>query len=115
MPNEPEAHGLLALMLPCEARRAARYTSSGESVPLDKQDPALWSRPLMDKTEDHLPTAANFTRMARYQLEVAIQSIHANRARIGAIDRPEILPLDEGLVRIAPGVGARVGRAVALA
>jgi predicted RNA polymerase sigma factor len=43
MPAEPEAHGLLALMLHCEARRAARYTSKGKFVPLDQQDTALWS------------------------------------------------------------------------
>jgi predicted RNA polymerase sigma factor len=44
-PDEPEAHGLLALMLHCEARRASRYTSGGEFAPLDQQDTTLWSRP----------------------------------------------------------------------
>jgi predicted RNA polymerase sigma factor len=53
--------------------------------------------------------------MGRYQLEAAIQSIHANRAQTGIIDWPEIVLLYEGLVRISPGVGALVGRAVALA
>lgn len=47
MPAEPEARGLLALMLHCEARRAARYTSTGEYVPLDKQDIARWSQPMI--------------------------------------------------------------------
>jgi len=51
MPAEPEAYGLLALMLHCEARRAARYTSSGKFVPLDQQDTALWSRPMIDEAE----------------------------------------------------------------
>ncbi|HWX18271.1 MAG TPA: sigma-70 family RNA polymerase sigma factor [Candidatus Binatia bacterium] len=115
MPNEPEARGLLALMLHCEARGAARYAGDGEFVPLDRQDPNLWSHSLMKEAEEHLRTAAACKRMGRYQLEAAIQSIHANRARTGIIDWPEILLLYEGLVRISPGVGALVGRAVALA
>jgi RNA polymerase sigma-70 factor (ECF subfamily) len=49
LPNEPEVHGLLALMLHCEARRVARYTRNGEFVPLDRQDTALWSQPLIDE------------------------------------------------------------------
>jgi predicted RNA polymerase sigma factor len=115
MPAEPEAHGLLALMLHCEARRTARYTSDGEFVPLDKQDTARWSRPMIDEAEKHLLTAAAFKRMGRYQLEAAIQSIHANRAVTGWIDWPEIVLLYDGLVQIAPGIGSLVGRAVALA
>lgn len=115
VPAEPEAHGLLALMLHCEARRAARYTSRGEFVPLDEQDPALWSRPMMAEAEGHLRYAAAFQRMGRYQLEAAIQSIHAHRVTTGRIDWREILLLYEGLVQIAPGIGALVGRAVALA
>ena len=53
--------------------------------------------------------------MGRYQLEAAIQSVHAGRALTGDIDWPEIALLYEGLVRIAPGIGSLVGRAVALA
>ena len=53
--------------------------------------------------------------MGRYQLEAAIQSIHANRATSGCIDWPEIVLLYEGLVQIWPGIGSLVGRAVALA
>jgi RNA polymerase sigma factor (sigma-70 family) len=115
LPNEPEAHGLLALMLHCEARRAARYTSDGEFVPLDKQDTTRWSRPMIDEAEKHLRLAATFKRMGRYQLEAAIQSIHASRAVSGYIDWAEIALLYEGLVQIAPGIGSLVGRAVTLA
>lgn len=115
MPAEPEARGLLALMLHCEARRAARYTREGEFVPLDQQDTALWSRPTIDEAEQHLRAAAAFASTGRYQLEAAIQSLHAHRAVTGMIDWQEIALLYEGLVRLAPGVGARVGRAVALA
>ncbi|HVU35100.1 MAG TPA: DUF6596 domain-containing protein [Opitutaceae bacterium] len=115
MPHEPEARGVLALMLHCEARRAARYTAEGQFVPLDRQDPARWSRPLIEEAEVQLRTAARSGRMGRFQLEAAIQSLHAERAVTGAIDWPGIALLYEGLVRIAPGIGAQVGRAVALA
>jgi len=114
IPNEPEAYGLLALMLHCEARRAARFTASGEFVPLDQQDTTLWSQPMIREAEDHIRKAASFHRMGRFQLEAAIQSIHADRAQSDAIDWQEILLLYEGLVRIAPGIGSLVGRAVAL-
>jgi RNA polymerase sigma factor (sigma-70 family) len=115
MPGEPEARGLLALMLHCEARRAARYTSDGAFVPLDQQDTALWSQPLMDEAEENLRAAAVCQRLGRYQLEAAIQSIHAHRAVSGSIDWSEIALLYEGLVQLAPGIGSLVGRAVALA
>jgi RNA polymerase sigma factor (sigma-70 family) len=115
MPREPEAHGLLALMLHCEARRGARYTGDGEFVPLDQQDTALWSQSMIDEAETHLHSAAAFKRMGRYQLEAAIQSVHASRAKTGRIDWKEIALLYEGLVRIAPGIGSLLGRAVAIA
>ena len=115
MPREPEVHGLLALMLHCEARREARYTSDSEFVPLDRQDTALWSQSMIDEAEMHLRSAAAFKQMGRYQLEAAIQSVHASRAKTGRIDWKEIALLYEGLVRIAPGIGSFVGRAVAIA
>jgi RNA polymerase sigma factor (sigma-70 family) len=115
MPREPEAYGLLALMLHCEARRRARYASDGQFVPLDQQATALWSQSMIEEAEKHLRSAAAFKRMGRYQLEAAIQSIHASRAKTGRIDWKEIALLYEGLVRIAPGIGSLVGRAVAIA
>jgi RNA polymerase sigma-70 factor, ECF subfamily len=115
MPREPEAHGLLALMLHCEARRAARYTKEGKFVPLDQQDTALWSRSMIEQAEGHLRSAAAVKHMGRYQLEAAIQSLHASRSKTGRIDWNEIALLYEGLVRIASGIGSLVGRAVAIA
>jgi RNA polymerase sigma-70 factor (ECF subfamily) len=115
MAREPEAYGLLALMLHCEARRQARYTSEGEFVPLDQQNTALWSQSMIDEAEGYLRSAAAFKHMGRYQLEAAIQSVHANRATTGRIDWNEIALLYEGLVRIAPRIGSLVGRAVAIA
>ena len=115
MPREPEAFGLLALMLHCEARREARYTNDGKFVPLDQQDTALWSQSMIEEAEKHLRSAAAFKHMGRYQLEAAIQSVHASRAKTGRIDWKEIALLYEGLVRIAPGIGSLIGRAVAIA
>ncbi len=115
MPREPEAYGLLAMMLHCEARRQARYTNDGKFVPLDQQNTALWSQPLINQAEGCLRSAAAFKQMGRYQLEAAIQSVHANRTKTGHIDWKEIALLYEGLVRIAPGIGSVVGRAVAIA
>src|SRR5438876_1237835 len=99
------ARRLLALMLHCEARRVARFTSAGEFVPLDKQDTALWSQPMMDEAEEQLRTATTFRHMGRYQLEAAIQSIHASRAQTGSTDWAQFALLYEGLLRTAPGLG----------
>jgi RNA polymerase sigma-70 factor, ECF subfamily len=115
IPDEPEAHGLLALMLHCQARGPARYNSEGDFVPLDHQDTSLWLGQMIDEAENHLHFASTFKRLGRYQLEAAIQSIHANHAKTGQTDWQEIALLYEGLTRIAPGIGALVGRAVALA
>lgn len=115
IPNEPEAHGLLALMLHCQARGPARYDSHGDFVPLDQQDTSLWLATTIDEAEEHLRFASTFKNLGRYQLEAAIQSIHANRAKTGRTDWQEIALLYEGLTRVSPGIGALVGRAVALA
>lgn len=115
VPDEPEAHGLLALMLHCDARRPARFAPDGEFVPLVEQNPFLWNAALIAEAEGCLRQAAASRRMGRYQLEAAIQSIHASRLVSGRIDWAEILLLYEGLVRVAPGIGSLTGRAVALA
>jgi RNA polymerase sigma-70 factor (ECF subfamily) len=70
---------------------------------------------MIDEAENHLRLAAAPNRMGRYQLEAAIQSIHAARAVSGSINWHEIALLYQGLVKIAPGIGSLVGRAVALA
>jgi len=115
LPNEPEARGLLALMLHCEARRGARRDAGGAYVPLAEQDCTLWSSVLATEAEQELACAAGSGRIGRFQLEAAIQSAHARRAATGRTDWETVALLYEGLVGLAPTLGALVGRAAAVA
>jgi len=112
---EPEVNGLLALMLYCESRHKARRNAGGDYVPLSEQDTAHWSRPMIDEAEQLLKTAARSGRIGRFQLEAAIQSVHAQRAVTGHTDWEAIALLYEGLVVHAPTIGALVGRAAVVA
>ena len=76
LPDEPEALGLLALMLHAEARRLARRSAEGEFVPLAEQDPALWDTRMIDEAEALLRRAGTRGVIGRYQLEAALQSAH---------------------------------------
>jgi predicted RNA polymerase sigma factor len=115
VPEEPEARGLLSLLLHCEARRAARRSPGGDYVPLGEQDVTLWSRPMIEEAERELTAAASHRKIGRLQLEAAIQSVHAQRAWTGRTDWESIALLYEELVRLSPTLGAMVGRAAALA
>ena len=115
MPGEAEVRGLLALMLHCEARRAARRGPDGRFVPLSEQDSQQWSRPLIEEAERHLGEASRRGRIGRFQLEAAIQSIHAERVRSGRIQWDAITMFYEQLIRISPTLGMRTGYAAAVA
>jgi len=115
MPQEAEVHGLLALMLHCEARRAARRGPDGRYVPLSEQDCQNWSLPLIEEAERHLDEASSRGRTGRFQLEAAIQSVHAERARSGGIQWKAIMMIYEQLIRISPTLGTRTGYAAAVA
>ncbi len=115
MPKEAEVHGLLALMLHCEVRRAARRAPDGRYVPLSEQDCQKWSRPLMEEAERHLGEASSRRCTGRFQLEAAIQSVHAERARSGKIQWNAIMMFYEELIRISPTLGTRTGYAAAVA
>ncbi len=115
MPQEAEVHGLLALMLHCEARRAARRGPDGRYVPLSEQDCQKWSLPLIEEAERHLAEASSRGRTGRFQLEAAIQSVHAERARSGRIHWNAVMLFYEQLIRISPTLGTRTGYAAAVA
>ena len=115
MAGEPEVQGLLALMLYCESRQAARRDAHGRYVPLSEQDPKRWSLPLIEEAEHHLAGAFKHGRIGRFQLEGAIQSVHAERARTGKIDWAAIVLFYEQLLRVSPALGTRTGYAAAVA
>jgi predicted RNA polymerase sigma factor len=115
MAGDAEVHGLLALMLHCEARRAARRGPDGRYIPLSEQDSQLWSLPLIEEAEHHLAEAFRQGRSGRFQLEAAIQSVHAERAHSGRIDWGAIAIFYEQLIRISPTLGTRTGSAAAIA
>ncbi|WP_073051302.1 RNA polymerase sigma factor [Kaistia soli] len=115
MPADAEAHGLLALMLYCEARRRARRDAKGHYVPLSDQDTTLWSQPMLREAEARLRQAAALGAPGRFQIEAAIQSAHAGARLVGAPDAHVIARLHERLWQLAPRVGVAVARAVAVA
>ena len=115
MPGEAEVQGLLALMLHCEARRPARRGPDGRYIPLSEQDPKQWSLSLIEEAERHLTEAFTRGRPGRFQLEAAIQSVHAERARSGRTDWAAIVLFYEQLLRISPALGTRCGYAAAVA
>ena len=115
MPNDPAPLGLLALMLFCESRAAARRNEAGAYVPLDQQDMARWDPDLLAQAELCLRQASRMKVLGAYQLEAAIQSAHCER-RVGAPVPPEaMVALYEGLLALRPSIGAQVSRACALA
>jgi RNA polymerase sigma-70 factor (ECF subfamily) len=111
LPHEPEAQGLLALMLHVEARAAARRGPDGAFVPLDRQDPRLWSRPLIVEAEEALARAARARRFGRFQTEAAIQSVHAGAGLSGRANPRALVALHDLLAAHAPSIGAGVARA----
>ena len=115
MPQAPEARGLLALMLYCEARRDARRTINGAYIPLLQQDTRLWSQPMIDEAERELAQASTFKQLGRFQLEAAIQSIHAQRAVTQQVNWEALALLYEGLIQLSPTLGALVSHAAAIA
>jgi predicted RNA polymerase sigma factor len=114
MPDEAEVLGLAACISLASARRPARVSADGHYVPLDAQDCAQWDTRQIAWGEHLLRRARNTGAIGRFQLEAAIQSVHIDRARTGATDWSSLALLYEGLVRMAPGIGTAVGRAIAV-
>jgi len=123
LPDEPEALGLLSLMLHSQARRAARRDDAGRYVPLAAQDTRRWDARMLAQAERLLHRAAalalapgaGLQRLGRFQLEAAIQSAHGARRFTGVADWPAILALYDALLRLTGSPVVALNRAVALA
>ena len=118
LPDEPEALGLLALMLHAQARQAARRDARGEYVPLAEQDPAAWDHALIDQAETLLRRAsalATAATIGRYQLEAAVQSAHVVRRLTGRADWDAIVRLYDALAALTSSPVVWINRAVAVA
>jgi RNA polymerase sigma-70 factor (ECF subfamily) len=111
MPDEPEAHGLLALMLLHDARREARLNSRGELVLLADQDRSLWNLARVDEGRRVLDRALRLRRPGPYQLQAAIASLHFE----DETDWPQIAELYARLGEVAPSPVVELNRAVAVA
>jgi RNA polymerase sigma-70 factor (ECF subfamily) len=114
-PEEPEALGLLALMLYSDSRRAARRDDSGRYVPLSEQVATLWNERAIEEAEALLRAAGGKRRPGRFQFEAAIQSAHVSRRRTGSTDWPAIARLYEALFAVTGSPVVAVNRAVAVA
>lgn len=115
LPDEPEALGLLALMLHAEARRGARRTTGGEYVPLAEQDPSSWDAPMIAEAESLLLRASTHGELGRYQLEGALQSAHVHRCRSGQCNWTEVVQLYDALFALAGSPVVAINRALAIA
>jgi RNA polymerase sigma-70 factor (ECF subfamily) len=115
MPDQPEAKGMLALMLYTEARRAARRDAAGAYVPLDRQDTAHWDLAQIDDAEALLHAANDAGPTGRYQVEAAIQSAHVARRLAGAKTWPAVVALYDRLLTLTRSPVVALNRAAALA
>jgi RNA polymerase sigma-70 factor, ECF subfamily len=114
-PNEPEAMGLLALMLYAHARREARRDAFGRYVPLSEQDTASWDEATIDEAERLLRAASALNAPGRFQLEAAVQSVHAARRLTRRTDWDAIVSLYDALFALTGSPVIAVNRAAAVA
>ena len=114
-PNEPDAMGLLALMLYAHARREARRDAKARYVPLSEQDTGAWDQAAIGEAEGLLRTAGARGAPGRFQLEAAVQSVHAARRLTGRTDWQAIVVLYDGLFVMTASPVVAVNRAVAVA
>ncbi|MEU4782264.1 sigma-70 family RNA polymerase sigma factor [Micromonospora sp. NPDC023633] len=115
MPDEPEALGLLALMLLTEARRPARTTADGALVPLSEQDRRRWDAGLVAEGQTLVRRCLRRDRPGPYQIQAAIAAVHSDAPDTAGTDWAQILTLYDQLTVYAPGPVVALNRAVALA
>ncbi|WP_405640684.1 RNA polymerase sigma factor [Streptomyces sp. NBC_00019] len=112
MPDEPEATGLLALMLLVESRRAAREDGEGVLVPLPEQDRGRWDRELVTEGQDLVRRCLRRNQPGPYQIQAAIQAVHSDGP---PTDWTQVLQLYDQLTALAPSPVVALNRAVAVA
>jgi len=112
---EPEAMGLLALMLLQDSRRTARISASGELVLLDEQDRSLWNRAQIEEGTALVDRLLAARRIGPYTLQAAIASVHARAPDAGATDWRQIVVLYDALLHLEPSPVIELNRAVAVA
>jgi RNA polymerase sigma-70 factor (ECF subfamily) len=115
MPDEPEALGLLALMLLQDARREARVDGSGDLIPLEDQDRSRWDAPVIAEGLEILDTALRRRQPGPYQVQAAIAATHARAPDAVSTDWAEITALYDELARMQPSPVVELNRAVAVA
>jgi RNA polymerase sigma-70 factor, ECF subfamily len=115
MPDEPEAVGLLALLLLTESRRTARTTPSGSIVLLPDQDRSRWDRDLIDEGQDLVRACLRRNRPGPYQVQAAINAVHSEAGVAADTDWAQILQLYDQLMVLAPTPVVALNRAVAVA
>ncbi|MFF3447759.1 RNA polymerase sigma factor [Streptomyces sp. NPDC002667] len=115
MPDEPEALGLLALMLLVEARRPARSTAAGDLVLLAEQDRTLWDRDLITEGQALVRRCLRRDRPGPYQIQAAVNAVHSDAPTAAATDWGQILRLYDQLMELAPSPVVALNRAVAVA
>ncbi len=115
MPDEPEALGLLALMLLQDARREARVGASGELILLADQDRSRWDRDRIAEGGRLVERALRMQRTGPYQLQAAIAAVHDEAADPAGTDWPQVVELYRLLARIAPSPVVELNLAVAIA
>jgi RNA polymerase sigma-70 factor (ECF subfamily) len=115
VPADPEALGLLALMLLVESRRVARTTPAGDLVRLADQDRRQWDRRLIAEGHALVRTCLRRNAPGPYQIQAAIQAVHADAVSTGTTDWPQIVQLYDQLLMVTPTPIVRLHRAVAIA
>jgi RNA polymerase sigma-70 factor (ECF subfamily) len=114
MPDEPEAWGLLALMLLNDSRRLARTDAQGEFRTLEEQDRSLWDRAKIDEGLALIEAALRLRRPGPFQLQAAIAALHAERASAEQTDWPQVVLLYSQLLRMQPSPVIELNRAAAV-
>jgi len=112
---EPEAMGLLALMLLHEARHSSRTTPAGEMILLEDQDRSLWNRAQIEEGVELVESALASHRFGPYTLQAAIAAVHAEASRAATTDWPQIVGLYDVLLRVDPSPVIELNRAAAIA